>query len=210
MAAAVPVVVATVAQGLPFRLNMAEPVGPFTVAVDPTHEDHLGPQKRDRLRALVPFYTEARLRDVVLPFLDDDGPVSLRHMNHLINHMARVRGISWTLDDGTVVCLHDTYRAWLRTWTRRLFDCFRRYERVYFHLDGRWHATTVGQLNFFFFAHRYGVLQFAERHRDVIDADMRAWNQKQRTARRTNTRPAPQPTAQAPVHTHVGSTLLQF
>ena len=81
---------------------------------------------------------------------------------------------------------------------------------MYFQLDGRWHATTVGQLNFFFFAHRYGVLAFADRHRSLIDDDMRAWNRKHRAARRANTRPQVAPTAQVAVHTHVGPTVIQF
>lgn len=191
---------------------MATTVGPFVAAVDPTHEDCLSEQKLRRLRALVPFYTPARLRDLVVPFLRDEGVVSLRHLNHLVNHMAAAKGIAWTMPDNTVVHLRDTYRAWLSAWTRRLFDPFRRYERVYFRSDDddEWQATTVGQLNFFFFAERFGVLTFARAHRDAIDADMRGWNRKQREARRRNAPRPVAPPAATGMHTHVGPATVQF
>ena len=164
-------------------------VGPFHVAVDRSHPDFVHEQGLQRLRAIVSFFDDATIERVVVPFLksDTECELSLRHLSHLINHMAPRDAITWHTDD-MIVRLYDIYRTWLRVWRRRLFDPFRRNARVYFLQSGKWYATTAAQLNFFFFAASHGVLEYAQKHRRLIDIDMRMWNEKRRDAHRRGTK----------------------
>ena len=163
---------------------MVTRIGIFHVAEDPTHVDYLDTQKLDRLRILASFFTEDMAAAILVPFLQMDAPVSLRHLDHLVNLQGRTRGISWkhAFEDGqvSIVSVHESYKSWLRTWKRRLFDCFRRHERVYFQIDGSWHETTPAQLNFFYFCHHHGVIKYAWAHHSEIDTSMRAHNHQHR------------------------------
>ena len=183
-------------------------VGPFHVAVDRSHPDYLHTQGLQRLRGIAPFFDSATIGRVVVPFLEAEADLSLRHLSHLINHMAPRDAIAWHTDN-TTVRLYDSYRTWLRIWKRRLFDPFRRNERVYFLQAYQWYSTTVAQLNFFFFAETHGVLMYARKHRATIDADMRAWNEKRREANRRGTKLETPPFANA-VQLYDNSRVLQF
>ena len=159
-----------------------EHIGVFVVSTDPTHDDFLDEARRSRLRSLASFFDRARLRDLVCPFNEGDSPLSLRHLDHLLGQMAPTNGIVYP-HDGRVINLSDKYREWQTVWRRRSFDCFRRHERVYWQDDTgdkRWHASTVGQLNWFFWADTHGVLDYARRHRDAIDTSMRRQNRVRR------------------------------
>ena len=158
-------------------------VGAFHVAADATHEDAIDNQKKARLRSIAPFWTHDRLKEDLLPFLHADAPLSLRHLDHLVQHYSRVKLLTYTWR-GAIVRLHDVYRRWLKTWKRRLFDLFRRHQRVWFRVDDAWFSTTVAQLNWFFFGDLYGVVAYAREHRDAIDAHMRSWNHKRRESHR--------------------------
>ena len=157
------------------ELHGVKVVGPFHISTDPTHTDFVwDPQKLQRMHEVAPFFTEDRLR-VVVSFLDENDPdISLRDLDHVVTHMAPVTPMSWE-HDGAVVSLHCVYRTWLSTWKRRMFDCFRRFERVYFRVDGQWYGTTPAQLNFFYFAFGNGLLTYARSVSDTIHTHRRAW-----------------------------------
>ena len=171
-----------------------EHIGVFVVSTDPTHDDFLDEARRSRLRSLAAFYDRARLRALVCPFNEGGSALSLRHLDHLLSFMAPTNGIVYP-HGGRVVNLSDKYHEWQSVWKRRSFDCFRRHERVYWQDGGGddkgragWHASTVGQLNWFFWADMHGVLDYARRRRDAIDASMRRQNRARRTASRTGER----------------------
>lgn len=167
-------------------------VGLFVASRDPLHDDYLDDAKLSRLRALSEFYDAGRLRELVLPFNRDDvdpRALSLRHLYFFLVVHARDKSVVYE-HAGRAVRPHDEYRSWQRVWRRRLFDVFRRHARVYFQLDGAWHASTVGQLNFFFFAHTHGLIAYATAARDQIDASMRRHNAERRRQRRRDAAPA--------------------
>ena len=192
---------------------MALRIGPFFVADDPTHPDHLDARKMSRLRSLAEgpgsFYgTQKCLEEVIAPFLDEadadaDGRLSLRHVDFFLQHMA---GTVVTRDvDKNPVRVRESYRAWLGVWKRTLFDCFRRHQRVYFRLGGGWASTTVGQLNFFFWASTSGTLRHLRTHRAAIDREMKSFN-----GRRRRGLPSKPPPAPFSCHSYVGARTIDI
>jgi hypothetical protein len=65
------------------------------------------------------------------------------------------------------------YKSQLKSFSKSLFDPFKRGTRVTFHdSDGQSFETTIGQLNFFRWALRYNVIQYALDHAKDIERDM--------------------------------------
>ena len=99
-------------------------------------------------------------------------------MDWIVTNFTKKHRIAYTIlksgdDDEKRVNLFNEYRSWLRNYRRRNFDPFRRRTRIYFELDGRWHETTVGQLNFVYFVDTYNVLEYTRRHIHAVKQDMK-------------------------------------
>ena len=73
----------------------------------------------------------------------------------------------------TLLNVYSDYKCWLRNYRRKDFDPFRRRYRIFFSSSAdKEYETTVGQLNFIYWAHTYGVLEYARAHRQIIENDM--------------------------------------
>ena len=73
-----------------------------------------------------------------------------------------------------LVNIYRSYKSWLWNYKRKNFDPFRRGNRIFFtrgENDTVVYESTVGQLNFFYWAARYGVLDYAQSHIKAIEKD---------------------------------------
>ena len=124
------------------------------------------------LNSLLPFYTDETLRTVMLPVVDRKvatGRVSLRCVEWLVVNHAKTSPILIKHGPGRATSVYTEYKVWLSRYRRALFDPFRRRRRVWFTIDGVRYDTTVGQLNFIYWAHQYGVLTYARTHQQEIE-----------------------------------------
>ena len=66
------------------------------------------------------------------------------------------------------------YKSQLKAYSKKNFDPFCRRERInfYYNNDEDFIITTIGQLNFFKWAIENGVLDYIEKHIEVIETDM--------------------------------------
>ena len=80
--------------------------------------------------------------------------------------------------------LHDAYRTTLAHWRRRLFDPFRRRDRISVLLDGNTYETTLGQAHFALWAYTFGLISFVRSHLDDIVVDMQRASRRHRNERR--------------------------
>lgn len=101
--------------------------------------------------------------------------LSLRALDWLVTNYSKKMPIVYKATPPklppVLVNVHNEYKNWLHTHKRRNFDMFRRRKRIFFTFKGEEHRTTVGQLNFFYWASRYGVLAYARTHIDDIESD---------------------------------------
>jgi hypothetical protein len=115
----------------------------------------------------------------LVPRLNRVHPVSLRLLNWLVVDYSQELGTAykWTCPGSAVsqvVVVHTEYVQWLSRWGRRHYDVFRRRHRIYFTLpDGETYSTTVAQVHFFYMAHLYGFLEFAEQNTAAIEEHMK-------------------------------------
>ena len=147
----------------------------------------LKPRWAKRLRELTPFFTETRLRTIVVPLTTASSGISLRVLDWFVINFSKRKQISIVSPEKLLVDVYMSYREWLRQWRRGLYDALRRSDRLYFDLDGHRYSTTVAQLNFIFWAVTKGVLHYASENCALIEADMNrryAECKKQKEARK--------------------------
>jgi hypothetical protein len=141
-----------------------------------------------RLKEIAPWYTDDRTREVLLPVVLQTSEVSLRVLDWFVtNYTKRYRILAEDENEGfhTIATL---YKHWLRHYRRKLFDPFRRRERIFFrHPDdpSAVLCTTCAQVNFLKWCDTYGVLTQARKYRAEVEADMIAALQAARDRRQS-------------------------
>jgi len=136
------------------------------------------PRHAHRLAEIAPFYTDDTVLALLVPVIEQTYDVSLRALDWAVVNWSKKHRIVCKVDTGQgkvdVVNIFSVYKDVLHRWRRRMFDPFRRRERVYFHhpTTGAVCSTTVGQLNFLRWAKVYGVIDQARAHLDQIEHDM--------------------------------------
>ena len=143
-----------------------------------TSQEPLDRKQLPVLQMLVKYYTPQVLRDMLLPIIahsEKDGKLSLRALDWLVTNYSKKNPIIYKVKPPgmpeRVVNIYTEYKTWLWKYRRSHFDPFRRRQRLTFPLDGAEHTTTVGQLNFMYWASRYGVLDYARSHLVEIESD---------------------------------------
>lgn len=134
------------------------------------------------------WYDAQTLQTVLLPFVQGKTPVSLRAIDWLVVNYAKQNNIVTLGSDGRAVNVYNSYQEKLRYWRRRLFDPFRRRERLDVRIDGQTHSTTLGQANFAIWAHHTGVLKYARAHAAQVELDMNLVTRQVRSLRKARRR----------------------
>ena len=129
-----------------------------------------------RLHVLSAFYTQERIDTLLVPIITQQDELSLRVLDWLVTNYAKKHNVVYEHEQQPgkrlLINVYFEYKAWLRNYRRKNFDPFRRRERITFATDGREEETTVGQLNFVYWAHTYGVLAYTRAHLATIEQDM--------------------------------------
>ncbi|MCH9717935.1 MAG: hypothetical protein K0U52_12775 [Gammaproteobacteria bacterium] len=160
-------------------------LGRFFWKADTPTED-LDLAQEQRLKEIVEFYDDEVMHTMFLPIISKKDDLSLREIdwavtnftkkNPVIYKAAPFQHIHHTTQDlaskeQVAVNIHADYKKWLSNFKRRSFDMFRRGKRIFFKHDGQVYSTTVGQLNFFHWAERYGVLSYIRSNLQQIKTD---------------------------------------
>ena len=133
------------------------------------------PRQTKRLNEIANFFDDRVCFAVLIPMVTQTFEISLRLLDwFLVNWSKKHKIVTRTPDGSGVINIYSTYKDHLRHYRRRLFDPFRRRERVYFfHPEtNEILNTTVGQLNFIFWAIKYGILECCKKNMASIENDM--------------------------------------
>lgn len=130
-------------------------------------------------------YSEQLARDVLLPLVTQTSAVSLRALDWAVTNWSKQHNVVCSSSvPGQLTNVHHSYRATLGFWKRKLFDPFRRRNRVVLRLDGHEYETTLGQANFALWTYKSGVLAYVLGHVDAIEEHMNHAAQKHKLARK--------------------------
>lgn len=129
-------------------------------------------------------YTPEILRTVLVPLIDQSAPVSLRVLDWTVVNWSKQHNIMCSsATPGEMTNIHHAYHSALAYWKRRLFDPFRRRERIFVTLDEREWETTLGQANFALFIYETGILSYAIGNVTAIEEDMNRVSKRQKMER---------------------------
>lgn len=177
-----------------------ERIGPFEAKYT------LSDSQRALLTSLAPYYTPTRLRELVLPLLQQNSPVSLRALDWLVTNYSKKHNVVCRTPRGEHFNIHHSYRNALSMNKRRNFDPFRRRLRIAVHLgEGSAEAeptsfeSTVGQLNFIHWANENGVIDYLRENASEITRDV------SRTAHTSKAARAPQEAESSEQHPHTAA-----
>lgn len=144
-----------------------------------------GPYRTGLESALVDFYDRHTVCHVLLPIINESRPVSLRLLDWLTVTHSKQTLLVCDTKSGDTCNVHGDYKACLSVYGRRLFDPFRRGDRVSGVVDGTEFATTVGQAHFVMWAYKRGIIDHAQKDElRLIDA-MKTFNQSVRQYKKT-------------------------
>lgn len=130
------------------------------------------------MKGLSAYYTPDVLKQVLLPIISHTGKqnrISLRALDWLVTNYSKKHPILYVVKadhmPGKLINMYTEYKAWLNKYRRTHFDPFRRKHKMKFTVEGVEYNTTVGQLNFMYWASKYGVIEYAKQHIDEIERD---------------------------------------
>jgi hypothetical protein len=132
------------------------------------------------LRELITFYSHSdNVLNLIVPIVNRTFDVSKRALEFCCVTKAKRDNVcyKYTIEgQPLLVDIHHQYNQWLKMWKRECFDFFQRYTRIYVpytHQDRpKLVETTTGQLHGIYWAHTYGVIEYARKNLDTIMHDM--------------------------------------
>ena len=150
-----------------------------------------------RLAEIAFFFTPDVLRRQFVPFVARGEPVSLRLVDWFVVNFVKTTKVSYKVTTSSnaevMFDVAASYKAYLKSFRRRGFDVFRRFERVTVAPDALRDVgvaapeaveTTVAQLNFFKWMMDHGVLDHLLANRAAVEATMVAAHRAKRLKRK--------------------------
>lgn len=120
------------------------------------------------LYRLEKFYGNVTHLEKVKSILNGTSDLSLRLIDWFVTNYAKKYNVAFLTKNQKHIIVYLSYKSHLKAYSKKMFDPFCRWKRIKFHDI----ETTVGQLNFFEWAISDEVLDYLEKHREHVHADM--------------------------------------
>ena len=143
------------------------------------------------LNNLITYYKDNDNLDRMLRIINGDVNISLRIVDWFTTNYAKKYYTVYNLPNGNRFKAYTDYKLKLRSYSKKNFDPFCRWERISIPYKGETHLqTTIGQLNFFKWAFENNVIDYIESNYAVIEKDMNSRNStsKRKLATDSNTK----------------------
>ena len=136
------------------------------------------------LTNLIKFYNINDNLQKMLTIINGQSNISLRIVDWFATNYAKQKFTTYNLKDGSRFKVYNDYKLKLRSYSKKRFDPFCRWERITIpYNDNTSIQTTIGQLNFFKWAIENEVIDYIENNYKTIENDM---NNRNSTSKRKN------------------------
>tara|TARA_B100001758_G_C18334692_1_gene570903 strand:+ start:47 stop:676 length:630 start_codon:yes stop_codon:yes gene_type:complete len=128
------------------------------------------------LNKLKDFYNIDNNLDKMLKIINGETSISLRIVDWFVTNYCKNNYIVYIVDNKRFK-VYDNYKLQLKSYSKRRFDPFCRWDRISVNIkDDILVLTTIGQLNFFKWALENKVIEYIENNYKEIDIDMNLRN----------------------------------
>jgi hypothetical protein len=117
----------------------------------------------------------------MIGIINGESKISLRIVDWFVTNYAKkhfvVYNVTDELGNSNRFKVYNDYKLKLKSYSKRRFDPFCRWERIQFpYLENNYVETTIGQLNFFKWSIENDILKYIEQNYDDIENDMNLRN----------------------------------
>lgn len=127
------------------------------------------------LESLKPFYEKQKNLNILQDIISGESVISLRVIDWFVSNYAKKNDITYDVKNGIAFNVFFQYKARLKSFSKKLFDPFRRGEKITIKKNkpkGEQIQTTVGQLNFFKWCIEQDILKWVKKNIKDIENDM--------------------------------------
>lgn len=133
------------------------------------------------LQNLEKFYKNTDHLTYMIGIINGESKISLRIVDWFVTNYAKkhfvVYNVTDELGNSNRFKVYNDYKLKLKSYSKRRFDPFCRWERIQFpYLENSYVETTIGQLNFFKWSIENDILKYIEQNYDDIENDMNLRN----------------------------------
>ena len=129
------------------------------------------------LNNLIAYYKENDNLERMLKIINGDVNISLRIVDWFTTNYAKKYYTVYDLPNGNRFKVYLDYKLKLRSYSKKKFDPFCRWDRISIPYKGdSFLQTTIGQLNFFKWAFENNVVDYIESNYAAIEKDMNSRN----------------------------------
>jgi hypothetical protein len=134
------------------------------------------------LTNLLHYYNSNDNLERMLRIINGDVNISLRIVDWFTTNYAKKYYTVYNLPNGNRFKVYNDYKLKLRSYSKKKFDPFCRWERISIPYKNETHLqTTIGQLNFFKWAFENNIIDYIETNYAAIEKDM---NNRNSTSKR--------------------------
>ena len=133
------------------------------------------------LNNLITYYQGNDNLDRMLKIINGDVNISLRIVDWFTTNYAKKYYTVYELPSGNRFKVYNDYKLKLRSYSKKNFDPFCRWERISIPYKNEFLQTTIGQLNFFKWAFDNKIIEYIETNYAAIEKDM---NNRNSTSKR--------------------------
>ena len=134
------------------------------------------------LNRLAEFYNKDNFKNLkhILPIINGESLISLRIIDWFVTNYSKKNFTQYNIVKNGLTYrfkVHKEYKLKLRSYKKRRFDPFCRWERIMIPFENDTQIqTTIGQLNFFEWCLKNKIMDYIEKHTDDIEKDMNKRN----------------------------------
>jgi hypothetical protein len=133
------------------------------------------------LNNLMHYYNTNDHLERMLHIINGDVNISLRIVDWFTTNYAKKYYTVYNLPNGNRFKVYNDYKLKLRSYSKKKFDPFCRWERINVPYKNDTHIqTTIGQLNFFKWAFENKIIDYIESNYAAIEHDMNSRNSTSR------------------------------
>ncbi len=128
------------------------------------------------MHKLARFYSDKDNMNTLMSFVDSkDAPISLRTIDYFVTKYSHKYNIvvPAPAPSTSSMNVYTSYKAQLKAFHKKLFDPFRRHQKIVFYFNDQVSVTTtIAQLNFFRWLIQNNIITYIISHKDTIIQEM--------------------------------------